>query len=258
MHTLHLIERHAEMPEEAMVSFVIPVYNEERCLADNVSVLEAYAAQLNIPHELVLVNDGSTDASLEICLAIAGENPHVRVLGQPVNRGKGFAVRTGMLSSRGVFRIFMDADLAVPVDYIENCIACLAKGADVVIGSRHLPGASIRVPEEAVRQTLGGIYRRLVLSAFGLQVTDITCGLKGFGKSAAEAVFRRSRIDRWGYDAEILFLAQHLGLVFREIPVDWYHSFDSDVHIIKDSFRTLVEMFQIYFRYAAGRYHLSR
>ncbi len=245
-------------PDDVEYSFVIPVYNEERCLAENLSVLESYLAQLNLPYELILVDDGSTDASHDICAAIAGKNPRVRVLWVPVNRGKGFAVRTGMLSSRGAFRIFMDADLAVPVAHIKDCITRLEEGADVVIGSRHLPGASIQVPEEAVRQTLGGIYRRLVLSAFGLQVTDITCGLKGFGKSATEAVFHRSRIDRWGYDAEILFLAQQLGLVIREIPVHWYHSFDSDVHIIKDSFRTLGEMFQIFFRYAAGRYHLSR
>lgn len=242
----------------ALHSFVIPVYNEARCLVENVARVDAYLGGLGVPYELILVNDGSTDASWNHCRAIAADNQRVRILGHRINRGKGYAVRVGMMAARGAYRVFMDADLAVPVTYIADCLVRLRDGADVVIGSRHLPGACIKVPEAALRQSLGTVYRRLVLTAFGLRVTDITCGLKGFGAAATEKIFSRLTIDRWGYDAEILFLAQKLGLDIREIPVHWYHSFDSDVRIVKDSVRTFVEMVQICMRYTTGRYRIVR
>lgn len=244
--------------ENALVSLVIPMFNEARCLAQNVSLLEDYLTVRGMNYEIILVDDGSRDASRQIGQQIAAQNHRVRLQGDVINRGKGYAVRTGMLQAQGAYRIFMDADLAVPVSYVGECIDVLKQGADVVIGSRHLPGACIKIQEETLRRALGGIYRRLVLSSFGLKVSDITCGLKGFSAAATSPVFTRSRIDRWGYDAEILFLAQKLGMVIREIPVHWYHSFDSDVRILQDSIRTFVEMVQIFLRYAAGRYRLPR
>ena len=244
--------------ENALVSLVIPIYNEAQCLSQNVLLLEDYLNARGTDYELILVDDGSSDASGKIGRQIVTHNHRIHLSSHVVNRGKGYAVRTGMLRAQGAYRIFMDADLAVPVSYIGECIDVLKQGADVVIGSRHLPGACSKIQEETLRRALGGIYRRLVLSSFGLTVSDITCGLKGFRAAATDLVFTRSRIDRWGYDAEILFLAQKLDMVIREIPVHWYHSFDSDVHILKDSIRTFAEMVQIYLQYIAGRYRLPR
>ena len=134
----------------------------------------------------------------------------------------------------------------------------LEGGTPVVIGSRHLPESSFRVREDPLRQVLGEIFRRFARASLGLRVSDITCGLKGFEKKAAFDIFSRSRIDRWGYDAEVIFLARKLGLPIEEIPVDWYHSFDSKVKVGAASARTLVEILQIYYYYLFDHYHLSK
>lgn len=128
----------------------------------------------------------------------------------------------------------------------------------VVIGSRHLPESSFKIPEEPLRQFLGEIFRRGTKRCLGLRVSDITCGLKGFERKAAAQMFSRSKIDRWGYDAEIIFLGQKLGFTIDEIPVDWYHSFDSKVKMGSAVIKTLTEMLQILCNYLTNRYHLAR
>ena len=238
------------------ISVVIPLYNEERCLGANAAEVKAFLDARDSSWELILVNDGSRDRTLAIAARLAREDPRIRLISYGKNRGKGYAVRTGMLEARGRYRVFMDADLAVPVEYAGTCHDRLIQGAEVVIGSRHLPGACIQVPEEPLRQALGGIYRKMILAGFRLAVTDITCGLKGFSAEATVAIFSRSVIERWGYDAELLFLAQKLGYRVEEIPVQWFHSFDSAVHVVKDSIRSFAEMIEIYWRYARGRYRL--
>ena len=238
------------------ISIVIPLYNEQRCLETNVAQVTACLDTLCRPWELILVNDGSRDGTGRIARELAKKNSSIYLESYPLNRGKGHAVKTGMLKARGRYRVFMDADLAVPVIHIGQCIDRLSQGADVVIGSRHLQGSCIRVPESLMRQTLGGIYRRMILTGFRLSVTDITCGLKGFSVAAAGEIFPRSVIPRWGYDAEILFLAQKLRYQVREIPVQWFHSCDSAVSVVKDSIRSFAEMLQIYWHYAKGGYRL--
>lgn len=170
--------------------------------------------------------------------------------------GAGHAVKTGMLQVSGRQRLFMDADLAVPVEFIGSCLQAFYQGADVVIGSRHLKDSVYKVPEGFVRTFLGRVYRNFTIALYGLTVSDITCGLKGFTGEATEAVFSRSRVKRWGYDAEILFIAEKLGYAIREIPVDWTHSFDSKVRLGQDVPRTFSEMLAIWRNYKKGRYRL--
>ena len=176
------------------ISVVIPLYNEERCLGANAAEVKAFLDARDSSWELILVNDGSRDRTLAIAARLAREDPRIRLISYGKNRGKGYAVRTGMLEARGRYRVFMDADLAVPVEYAGTCHDRLIQGAEVVIGSRHLPGACIQVPEEPLRQALGGIYRKMILAGFRLAVTDITCGLKGFPRRPRRRYFpgRRS------------------------------------------------------------------
>lgn len=237
-------------------SIVIPVYNEASCLGTNLAIVEDYLTTKKIAYELILVNDGSTDSTKSICQGIVNRNRSVRLISYALNRGKGHAVKTGILSAKGIYRVFMDADLAVPVEFIHTCIQQLKQGADIVIGSRHLSGSALKVPEGALRRIMGGVYLPFVKIALGLRVSDVTCGLKGFTQQAALDIFYRSKIERWGYDAELIFLAQKLGYNISEIPVDWYHSFNSKVKIGLDTFRTIVEMFKIYYRYHNGGYFL--
>jgi dolichyl-phosphate beta-glucosyltransferase len=207
-----------------------------------------------LAYELILVDDGSVDSTKAICHEIIDRNSHVRLISYPDNRGKGHALRTGMLEANGKYVIFADADLAVPVHFIGECLTRLETGPPVLIGSRHLAESSFKVREGALRQFLGEVFRRGTKLLLGLRVSDITCGLKGFEKQAVLDIFSRARINRWGCDAEIIFLARKLGYAIGEIPVDWHHSFDSKVSVAKDCIRTLKELFQIFHNFLIRRY----
>jgi len=243
--------------DHPQVSIVIPLYNEAGYLGTNVTLIENYLRTVQLDYEVVLVNDGSSDATKAFCDAIVNRSPPVRLISYPVNRGKGYAVKTGVLDALGEYIIFTDADLAVPVQFIGTCLKKLEAGAPIVIGSRHLRKSSFKVREDPLRQFLGEVFRRFAQLSLGLKVSDITCGLKGFEKKAAFEIFSRSKIDRWGYDAEIIFLAQKLGYRIGEIPVDWYHSFDSKVKVGSASIKTLTEMLQIHYYYRTNCYYLS-
>jgi glycosyltransferase involved in cell wall biosynthesis len=241
-----------------MVSVVIPIYNEASCLEKNVFEIEQYLNKQLINYELILVNDGSTDATEQVCRNIASRQHRVHLVSYDVNRGKGHAVKTGILIARGVYRVFMDADLAVPINFVGTCINRLKKGSSVVIGSRRLAESSIKVSEGVVRQFMGNVYFHLARVLLGLKVSDVTCGLKGFKDSAAIEIFERSKIERWGYDAEIIFLANILGYHIDEMPVDWYHSFDSKVVIGLDPLRSFKEMVLTLCYCHKGKYNLPK
>jgi len=236
------------------LSLVIPLYNEERCLEKNFVAIKIYLDSLEKDYEIILVNDGSIDNTASIIDKIVQENSRVGSLNIPKNSGKGHAVRSGVLSATGKYVLFADADLAVPVPFIGLLLKRLEAGAPIVIGSRHLPESSFRVREDPLRQVLGEVFRKFAQLSLRLMVSDITCGLKGFEKKAAFHIFSRSKIDRWGYDAEILFLAQKLGYAIEEVPVEWYHSFDSKVSVGIDSLRTAMEIFQIHYYYLSKQY----
>lgn len=239
------------------VSLIIPLYNEEKCLKENFDIIERHLQTLQEPYEIILVNDGSKDNTATIIHDIMMNHSRVRSLDHGGNRGKGAAVRSGILDASGEFVIFMDADLAVPVHFIGACLKELENGAPMVMGSRHLPDSLLKIREGLFRQLFGEVFRRGTRICLGLRISDITCGLKGFKKKAAFDIFSRSRVERWGYDAEIIFLAQKLKYPIKEIPVEWYHSFNSKVRIIHDSARTLKEIFQILFLFMTKRYDLN-
>lgn len=237
------------------LTIVIPLFNEATCLDQNVSELITYLEKLGLSYEIVFVDDGSTDNTKEICENIVSGTSRFRLISYPVNRGKGYAVRKGILQARGRQVVFTDADLAVPVHFIGPCLDALNNGASMVIGSRHLPESSFKVRENLLREFMGEIFRRFAIFSLGLRVTDITCGFKGFNKEAAFDIFSRSTIDRWGYDAEIVFLAQKLRYAIDEVAVDWCHSFDSKVRVGIDSIRTFTEIFKVRYNYLTKRYN---
>jgi len=236
------------------LSLILPLYNEESCLEMSFAAIKRYLDTLRIEYEIILVDDGSTDSTASIIKEIVRTTALARSLGTPENQGKGSAVRHGVLHAAGKYIVFTDADLAVPVGYIGACLKQLQAGAPIVIGSRRLPGSSFKIREGFVRQFLGEVFRIFARMSLGLKVSDITCGLKGFERKTAFDLFSRSKISRWGYDAEIIFLARKLGYRIIEVPVDWYHSFDSKVSVGIDSLRTLSEICQIYYYYLSKRY----
>jgi glycosyltransferase involved in cell wall biosynthesis len=238
------------------LSLIIPIYNEESCLKKSFETIKGYLDDLRKDYEIILVDDGSTDSTASIIEDIVRANPQSRSLASPKNRGKGDAVKRGVLNAAGEYIIFTDADLAVPVHFIGTCLKQLETGAPVVIASRHLPESSFKVREGFWRQFLGTIFRKFTQLGLQLRVSDITCGLKGFEKKAAFHIFSRTRIEGWGWDAEIVFLGQKLGCRIGEIPVDWYHSFDSRVKVVEACVQTLAEILRIAYYYMTNRYNL--
>lgn len=239
------------------LSLVMPLFNESACLKDNFTAVKTYLASLNRSFEIIMVDDGSTDGTRGVVDGIVAANPEARRVSVRKNRGKGHAVKTGVLGATGRYVIFLDADLAVPPEFIGDCLECLKRHCPVVIGSRRLPRSAVRVPETRLRRILGEIFRRAATGALSLGVSDVTCGLKGFRRKAAFRIFSRSKIERWGYDAEVLFLARKLGYGIGEIPVDWYHCPDSKVKVASASFLTLIEILRIGYYYRTGRYDLE-
>ncbi len=240
-----------------MISAVVPVFNEELCLEKNLRALAAFlrdhVAGTGEEFEIVAVDDGSTDRSRAIATALAVECK-VKLLENGVNLGKGATVRRGMLEADGDPTFFTDADLSTPLDQLVLFREKLAAGADVVIGTRKHAQANIGVPQNALRTWFGLGFTKLVNTTLGLDFTDYTCGFKLFRREAARAIFGRSVVNGWAFDAEILFLAKRLALNVVEVPVRWEDRPDSKVRVVRDTVRSLGELLAIRARAMAGKY----
>lgn len=209
------------------ISFVIPAKDEEGRLGASLVRLLAFIQAQPYESELIVVDDGSTDRTADIVHEAERSAPSrvsVRLLQHEVNRGKGAAVRTGVLAATGEYILYMDADLATPPEEAPKLIALLEAGADVAVGTRVQPGGfDMRASQPFYRRIGGRVFalarRRLLLS----QVEDTQCGFKGFRREAAHEIYPRSRLDGWSFDTELLYIAQRLKLSVREVPVQWRH-----------------------------------
>jgi dolichyl-phosphate beta-glucosyltransferase len=233
------------------LSVVIPVYNEEKRLSSLTDVALFLRGQA-FTTELIVVNDGSTDETSRL-LARLDAQFGVRVLSYSVNRGKGFAIRTGILAATGAYRLFMDVDLSTPLKEIDHFLPLLGR-YDIVIGSRKREGAQILVRQPSLRENLGFVFTLTSRWLLGLDVTDFTCGFKCFSASAAQTVFSRARIDRWGFDAEALFIAKGHGLTVHEVPVVWRNDEQTKVRFPRDLFGSAWELAALRVNHALGRY----
>ena len=226
------------------LSVVIPAYNEERRIGRTLERVVAYLGEQRWASEVLVVSDGSRDRTAEIVRRTVADLP-IRLLDSGVNRGKGACVRRGMLEARGDLRIFSDADLSTPIEEVERLAAAAARGYDVAIGSRHLPGSRIEVRQPWWRQTMGRGFnactRRLVMTG----IRDTQCGFKLFSADAARRIFPRQRIEHFGFDVEVLWIARRLGLRVAEIPVIWVDDPRSTVRPVTDAARMLVDLVRI-------------
>lgn len=209
-------------------SFIIPAYNEESAIAEAVAAVLAYADRLG-DAELVVVDDGSSDATAARVQAAAASDPRVRLVRLSANRGKGAAVKAGMAAATGEWRIFLDADLSTRPEEFESFRAHLA-AADVLVGSRAVPGARIAVHQPYWREQGGRIFNRIIQLLLGLPIRDTQCGFKCFSARAA-AHFAETRTDGWAFDAEVLARAHRAGLRLQELPVAWRHDPTSHVRL---------------------------
>lgn len=243
------------------LSIIIPAYNEEKRLPRALERIGDYLARVRLDSEkaeILVVDDGSTDATARVAEDWKRLFPSLRLLSNGTNRGKGYSVRRGMLEARGQIALFTDADLSSPIEESEKLFAALAAGNDVAIGSRALDRSLIEIHQSRFRE-LAGIFFNLLVRAFtGLSFHDTQCGFKAFRRERARIVFDQQRIERFGFDPEILFLAKRHGLRCAEIPVRWAHDPLTKVHILVDALRMFADLFRIRWNAVLGRYPRSK
>lgn len=237
-----------------MYSIIIPAYNESARITLSLEKILAHIAREGWRAEVLVVNDGSRDDTAKIVAGFAAGNPQVRLLQNPGNRGKGYSVRNGMLNAVGDVLLFSDADLSSPIYEASKLIAAIDGGADVAIGSRWLQRELQTERQPLYRQLFGRVFNLLNRIILGLRYKDTQCGFKAFSREAAETVFTRQHIERWGFDPELLFLANKFKLIVREVPVEWAHDDRSKINPLVDGFKMFVEMLKIRWNDVTGKY----
>ncbi|MFH1277027.1 MAG: dolichyl-phosphate beta-glucosyltransferase [Candidatus Eisenbacteria bacterium] len=236
------------------LSVVIPAFNEERVLGGTLENVHRWLETQGFPFEVVPVDDGSADGTHRVACEFADFHPECRPLRNPENRGKGFSVRRGIEEARGEFVIFSDADLSTPIEETPKFLRALEGGADIVIGSRDLPNSDVRVHQPWYREMMGRVFNRIVRLLVIRGFVDTQCGFKAFRRSAMLPLLPMLRIDRYSFDVEMLFVARHVGLRLRELPVVWINNEDTRVDPLRDASRMFVDLLRIRYYHVFGRY----
>jgi len=217
------------------LSVVIPAYNEATRLPSTIEVAYAWLSDnFGDGFEMIVVDDGSHDTTVEKTEAMQQERPHLKLIRQLKNQGKGAAVRRGMQAARGEVRLFMDADHSTHIRETEKVMAAVKEGAEVVIASRQHPESDIPVSQSWLREHMGKGFNFLMRSLVGLKMEDTQCGFKAFTAKAADAIFPIQKLDGFSFDVELLWLASHFGFNMVEIPVEWINEPNSRVRMLAD------------------------
>jgi dolichyl-phosphate beta-glucosyltransferase len=237
------------------LSIVIPAFNEERRLPKALERIHAYLTARQLRAEVIVVDDGSTDGTAKLVERVRQEYPEVRLSSNGRNRGKGFSVRRGMLEARGEIALFTDADLSAPIEEADKLFEALRDSkCDGAIGSRAVDRSYIMVHQSLVREFMGIVFNRAARWITGLRFADTQCGFKAFRLEAARIIFEQQRIEGFGFDPEVLFLARRHGLVVVEIPVHWVNDPASKIHVFSDSVRMFVALLAVRWNAFGGRY----
>jgi dolichyl-phosphate beta-glucosyltransferase len=223
------------------LSLVIPAYNEARRLPNTLQELHDYCRRWAHLFEVIIVVEPSTDETLALAQAGAKTFPQLKVIGNRIHRGKGFAVRTGMLASAGELVFFTDADLSTPLYEIDRALAVFEAERDlqIIVGNRQHPNSQIICHQSWMRERMGKTFNALVRWLAGIEIRDTQCGFKGFRQTASRAIFERQKTDGFSFDVEVLLLAKALGFGVKEMPVHWSNSPDSKVRVVSDSLKML-------------------
>lgn len=252
--TLATAPIHVETPH---LTVVIPAYNEATRIGPTLTRILAYFERQPWPGDIIVVVDGGSDDTLTEVEKFR-DGRRVEVLDNRDNRGKGYSVRRGVLSARGEYVLFSDADLSTPIEEADRLMAALEAGADVAIASRGMAESKVAVHQPWWRESMGRAFnwfvRRLAVPA----ISDTQCGFKCFRRDAARRVFALQRLDRFAFDVEVLWIARHLGFRIVEIPVTWSNSPTSTVNPLRDSTRMLLDLVRIRVKHWKGDYNELR
>ena len=240
-------------PAGTELSVIIPAYNEALRLPRTLERIAAYANQFDREVEVLVVDDGSTDGTAAVAEAFRSKIPALRVVPNGRNRGKGFSVRHGVGEAHGRIALFTDADLSAPIEEADKLIAAL-EHFDVAIGSRAVNRSLITVHQSPRREFAGILFNKIVRVILRLPFVDTQCGFKAFLREPCRIIFEQQRIERFGFDPELLYLARHHGLRAVEIPVRWGHSPATKVSMLRDSMQMFADVFRIRWNALVGRY----
>ncbi|MBI3477088.1 MAG: glycosyltransferase family 2 protein [Acidobacteria bacterium] len=235
-------------------SVVIPAYNESNRIRPTLDEILRYVEEHKWDVEILVVDDGSRDDTAEIVREYSRSHSQVQLVRNPGNRGKGFSVRSGMMHARGEICLFTDADLSSPIEEAEKLFTAIRNGADIAIGSRWLRAELQTERQPLYRQLFGRIFNLLLRLALGLHFMDTQCGFKAFRRDAAQQILPMQKIERWGFDPEILFLARRRKLRTVEVPVVWAHSEGTRLHPFRDGIRMFGDVMRIRWNSLTGAY----
>ncbi|MBI5777277.1 MAG: glycosyltransferase family 2 protein [Nitrospirae bacterium] len=238
------------------LSVVIPAYNEARRILPYLQAITAYLSRRGLSYEILVVDDGSEDDTAMLVERTGAQYSHVRLIRLPRNSGKGAAVRAGMQAAQGELQLFTDADGATPIQELERLEAAMKNGADLAIGSRTLASrdSRYRVRARLHRTLLGNLFNRIVRLLGIRDINDTQCGFKLFRKSVAQDLFSVARIDGYGFDLELLYVAQRRGYRIAEVPINWTDQPGSKVRVLRDGLAMICEMLVVRRNNAGGLY----
>jgi glycosyltransferase involved in cell wall biosynthesis len=237
-------------------SIIIPAFNEAARIGHSLDEVLSVLNSQGWDAEIIVVNDGSRDSTAAIVREFAARDSRIRLVENPGNRGKGYSVRRGFQESCGQIVMFTDADLSAPMDEASRLFAAIDSGADIAIGSRWLESTRQTIRQPWYRQLFGRCFNLLTRAVMGLHYADTQCGFKAFRRDAALRIARLQRIERWGFDPEMLFLAGKIGYTVREVPVTWAHDERSRLSYLKDGVKMLEDMARIRWYSLTGAYNV--
>lgn len=261
---LSTTENMSTSTKRPFLSVVVPAYNEERRLPGNLKKILVFLRNQPYKFEILIVDDGSTDNTVQSCRQMADNHPTVRII-ENEHYGKGYTVRTGMLAAKGQIVLFTDADLSVPISDIDILLPWFEQGYDVVFGSREGGGSEQRVAEPFYRHLMGRVFNTLVQLLAVRGVQDTQCGFKAMRYEVAQHIFPRLLIHDGSsgpithpmvtaFDVELLFLAQKAGYKLKEVPVKWYYGNESKVNALADSWRNFKDIVKVRWNNIRGKY----
>jgi len=248
------------MEQKPYLSVIIPAYREAERIGKNLIAIENFLATKNYSYEVLVVTDGSPDATAEIARSHSDKVKNLRVFENKENHGKGYVVRQGLLEANGEIRLFLDADGSTSITHLDAFLPEFAKGFDVVMGSRDIEGAFVQVHQPLIREVMGNMGNWAIKSVLWLwSYPDTQCGFKMINARAAEAVASRMVVDRFGFDFELIILAKKLGFKIKQMPVRWLNEEGSTVGGLfgpNGFVKVLIDLFLTRLRLWGGKYKI--
>jgi len=230
------------------LSVIIPAYNEENRIGNSLKVILEYLSKQNYNFEIIVVDDGSSDKTIEKVKEIDSSDK-IKILKNEINKGKGYSIRKGMLEAIGECQLFSDADLSTPIGELDKFWKYLNEDYDIVIGSRALKDSVLEVRQPFYREFMGRAFNFIVRFILGFKIKDTQCGFKIFKKDVAKHIFSIQKIEGWSFDVEILYIASKLDYKIKEVPVRWINSPSSKVNPLKDALKMFIDVSRLKRKY---------